>query len=378
MKTNFRRWTLIISGTLVALLLAGFAVFQFAVHSLKGQIEKSLGPQSEVKEIKVGLSGVEIIGIRVRAPKNQGKYDSWPAEDKLRAERILITPSILDLLSAKLVVRTIRVEGAYISMLRAKDGRMKVLPGLLDSSTPVASEPGKSNAKGTGSTPQINIGQIELVNATIEFFDATIRQPPHKLRLEKINATIGKLQLPDLKGFSSIDLDGIVKGVRQDGKISISGSMELATKESSLSTRLQGIDLIALQPYLIKATESGVKRGTLDLGLKSNVHKGLLNAPGTLTLSDLELASSTTAGTIMGMPSSAAIGMMKNKNGKISVKFVLEGDINDPRFSLNENLSTRIAASLANTLGVSIEGLTKGVSSVGSGTAKGLGKLFGK
>ncbi len=377
MKTRTQRWTLIIVSAFLVMLIAGFAAFQFAAHSLKGQIEKSLGPQSEVKEIKVGPTGVEIIGLRVRAPKTPGKYESWPAEDKLRAERILITPSMLDLLTAKIVLRSIRIESAYISMLRAKDGRMHVLPGLLDSSTPSSAQKKEGN-----STPPISIGKIELVNATIEFFDATIRQPPHKLRLEQINATTGKLQLPELKGFSTIDLVGIVKGIRQDGKLSISGQIEPATKESGLSVRLKGVDLVALQPYLIKATESGVKKGTLDLDLKSNVHQGILKAPGTLTLSDMELVSNSTAGTIMGMPRSAAIGMMKGRDGKISVKFVLEGDINDPRFSINENLATRIGVSMADTLGVSIEGLAKGVGSIGSGTARGIGdsvgKLFGK
>ncbi len=378
MKTRTRRWVLITVSMFIIWLIAGFFAFQFAVHSLKAQIEKSLGPQSEVKEIKVGLTGVEIIGVRVRAPKNPDKYGAWPSEDRLRAERILITPSILDLLTAKMVLRGIRVEGAYISMLRAKDGQMHVLPGLLESSTPAASESGKSSAKEAGSVQPISIGKIELVNATIEFFDATIRNPPHKLRLEQINATIGKLQLPELKGFSTIDLVGIIKGVRQDGKLSISGQIEPATKESGLSTHLKGVDLVTLQPYLIKATESGVKKGTLDLDLKSNVHKGLLNAPGTLTLSNLELASSTSSGTIMGMPRNAAISMMKNKDGKISVKFVLEGNINDPHFSLNENLSTRIGTSVANTLGISIEGLAKGVGGVGSSTAKAIGDSFGK
>ena len=236
MKTRTRHWTLIIVSTFIVLLIAGFAAFQFAIHSLKGQIEKSLVPQSEVKEIKVGLTGVEIIGVRVRAPKNPDKYGPWPAEDKLRAERILITPSILDLLTAKMVLSTLRVEGAYISMLRAKDGRMHVLPGLLESPTPAASESGKISANGASSMPTISIGKIELVNATIEFFDATIRQPPHKLRLEQINATIGKLQLPELKGFSSIDLVGIVKGVRQDGKLKIAlgATVQLSPKAGML------------------------------------------------------------------------------------------------------------------------------------------------
>lgn len=384
MSIRARRWILILGITGAALFIAAFAAFQFAIHTLKGQVEKALGPNGEVAEIRVGLTGLEVIGIRIhssRAPESAGRSKAWPAEDQLRAERILIVPAIRDLLSARVVLHTMRIEGAYISMLRARDGRMHVLPDLLDPPPPAAAT-GKKGEQGQGSGVPVSIGQVELVNGVIEFFDATIRQPPLKLRLEQINATIGKLHLPDLKGQSPIKLDAVLKGVRHDGRISIDGSIELATKEMGIATRLSGVDLVALQPYLLKVAESGVKKGTLDLDLKSRVHKGLLHAPGTLTLSDLELASSSTSGTIMGMPRNAAIAMMKNRKGKITVNFVLDGDINDPRFSLNENLMTRIGSSVANTLGVSFEGLAKGVESVGSSSAKGigesLGKLFGK
>ncbi len=373
MQTKTRRWTLIIATTVAVLLIAGFVAFQFAVRSLKGHIEKALGPQGEVKEIHVNLTGIEIIGMRIRAPRNPDT--PWPAEDELRAERIRIVPAILDLLSAHVVVRSIRIEGAYISMLRAKDGRMRVLPDLLENKK-TASDASASTGKKDSTA--ISIGKVELADATIEFFDATIRQPPFKLRLEQINATIGKLQLPELNGDSPIKVEGVIKGVRQDGRVSITGSIELGSKESGLTTRLRGVDLIALQPYLIKAAETGIKKGALDLELNSSVRKGLLHAPGTLTLSDLELLPAGPAGKITGLSANAAVALMKNKKGKIAVRFVLDGDINDPHFSLNETMLKTIGTSLADMLGVSVGGLVKGVEGIGRGTTKSLGDTLNK
>ena len=166
------------------------------------------------------------------------------------------------------------------------------------------------------------------------------------------------------------------KGNRQDGKLAIDGSIELATNASGFSTKLRGIDMTVLQPYLIQSAETGVRRGTLDLDLKSSVTKGKLRAPGTLTLADLELASSS--GSFMGLPRNIATGMMKDKKGRISVKFVLEGDINDPKFSLNEQMATRLGSSLASALGISLESLAKGLGGVGSGSARGIGESVGK
>lgn len=372
MTTQTRRWPLIVGGIFIALLIAAFAAFQFGIKTLKNKVEQALGPYGEVKEIRVSLTAVEVVGIRIRAPEDAGKHGTWPVQDQLRAERILIVPALRDLLSANVVLHSIRVEGAYLSMLRGKDGRMRVLPSLLEK---------PAIADKNSSAPPVSIGKIELVDSVVEFFDATVRQPPLKIRLEQINATVENLHLPDLNGQSKIAVEGVLKGVQRDGKISISGPIELASKESELTTRLRGVDLVALQPYLIKAAETGVRKGALDLDLKSTVHKGALHAPGTLTLSGLELASSG-GGTFMGMPRNAVVSMMKGKNDQIAIKFALDGNINDPHFSLNENLMTRVGSSMAGTLGISIEGLAKGVGGAGSGIAKGVsesvGKLFGK
>ena len=76
MSARARRWILIIGGGFIVLLIVGFAAFQFAIHSLKGQVEKALGPNGEVKEIRVSLTGLEVIGIRIRSShvsENAGK-----------------------------------------------------------------------------------------------------------------------------------------------------------------------------------------------------------------------------------------------------------------------------------------------------------------
>ena len=378
MSSHSKRRVLIVLALIGIMVLGGFAAWHIAIRSLKSQVEQALGPQGEVREIRVGLTGIEILDIRIRAQKNSG----WPSEDELRAKRIVVTPNILDLLTARLSIDSIRIDEAYIAMLRTRNGQVKVIPSLLD---PAETTAGKSPAnradQSDGNTGrQIGIGKILLNAGVVEFFDASVRATPVKLRLEQIDARLGKILLPQLTGHTAIKIDGVIKGNRQDGQLAIDGSMELATKESGLSTKLRGVDMTVLQPYLIRTAETGVRRGTLDLDLKSSVARGKLRAPGTLTLSDLELASSS--GTFMGLPRTAMIGMMKDKKGRLSVKFVLEGDVNDPEFSLNEQMTMRLGASLANSLGISLESLAKGVGRLGSGSASGIGesvqKLFGK
>lgn len=365
MNASIRRVLIGVFAAAGVLLIAGFIGLQFATRALKAQVEQALGPESEVREIVIGLSAVEIRGIRIAAPKG------WPVQDALRAERVVIRPDLLGLFSARIHVPRIIIEDAYVSALRSRDGKFRLLPSLLEAKRPA----GPDSTPG----PEVSIGLVEVRNGVLEFFDASVRQPAHKTRLEQVYAKVDDLHFPGLTGRTGIQVDATVKGVQRNGKLMIAGWAELGNRNSEIATKLQGVDLVALQPYLIKASETGVRRGTLDMRIKSTVRKNHLHAPGSVTLSGLELAPSGSAfGTFMGIPRQAVVTALKNRKGQITIDFTLDGNLDDPKFSLNESFALRVGAAVAETLGVSIEGIAKGV----GGAAEGLGgvvkKLFGK
>jgi hypothetical protein len=262
---------------------------------------------------------------------------------------VAVVPSLRSVLSGHYRVNSITIVQPYLSGLRTKDGKLLVVPSLLASSLPA-----------------VIIGRITLQDGVVELLDATVARPPLKIRLEQIQATVRDVVVPALKGRSRFDLTGVVKGVQRDGRATVAGWAEIATKDSWVKTQLRSVDLVALQPYLIKTDETGVQKGTLDLDLESDVSKNWLKAPGKVTISDPELAPAKGVfGTFMGVPRGAVVAFLKNKGNKITVNFVLEGDINNPHFSLNEALITRLASSMAETLGVSLGGVAKGVGALG-------------
>jgi hypothetical protein len=379
-----RRWLLWTIIILVVLAAAGIGGRQLATDRLQQAIEAALGPNSQVESIETGFSAIVINGIRIRADKN------WPAAEELSAKRVVLRPDWGALLSRDIRIASIEVEEGYVSMLRRKDGKLLVLPSLLakPGTAAKAADGKKTQAAGSAepsndadageAMPPVSIGSVLLANAAVDFYDASVRQPAHRLRLEKTTVKLGGVKLPALTGRTDIELDGTVKGVQRDGTVSIKGWAEIATRDSEIQAKLAGVDLVALQPYLIKAAETGVKKGSLDLGMKSTVKKNRLHAPGRVTLSGLELS---TGKTFMGMPREAVVAMMKDRKGQINADFVLEGNIDDPQFSLNEKFMTQVGSATANFLGISLEGLARGIGSVGTGAASGIGsamnKLFG-
>jgi hypothetical protein len=169
--------------------------------------------------------------------------------------------------------------------------------------------------------------------------------------------------LPALDKPFELKVSGIFNGPQHDGRIELDGHYTPASHDANVHARFSGVDLLALQPYLLKVADSGVRRGGLDLELRATVLNNKLKAPGTLTLTNLELASEGPLATFAGVPRKAALAAMTEK-GRLDVKFTLEGRLDDPSFSLNENLATKVASGLAESLGVSLSGVVKGLGGV--------------
>ena len=371
--TKRKKWGWIFLALFLVLVVGGAVGYRIAVGILKGKVVEALGPGSEIQDVQVGWSGVVVRGLHIKGPQG------WPGQDALRAEQVTIVPSLLDLLSGEIQVRSVTIEKPYLSALRAKDGKLRVVPTLLE----------RPAFRGEGGTriaaPPVRIATITLRDGVVEFFDATVAKPPLKLRLEQLQASVRNACVPALTGKSDFDLTGILKGVRQDGRIKVGGWAEGATRDSMVKTELRGVDLVALQPYLSTAAEVRVQKGLLDLDIQSDVRKNRLRAPGRIAIAGLELAPSPgMMGTFMGVPRGAVLAFLKDKGNRIAMDFIIEGDINNPQFSLNEAFSVRMAASMAKTLGVSIQGVAEGVGMLGrkgaeavGGTAKGIGDAIG-
>jgi len=359
MRFKAKGWIWIGAGLALAVLACVWGL-RLAAKQLQSQIVQALGPRASVGAVELGWTGVELRELRIAADTAPR---AWPARDELRAERVRVRPDLRGLWSGvsggPWRIASIDVHGAYLSMLRTPAGKLRLLPALLETGPAKA---GSAQAQST--PPHIVIGEVRLHNAALDFHDASLRSGMHRMQIEKLDASAGPIELPALDKPVRLDLQGRLKGVHHDGRIDISGRVTPATRDAKISAAFSGVDLIALQPYLVKLSEAGIRRGRLDLKLDATVEQMRLHAPGVVTLSGLELSSGGgLLGGIAGLPRQALLNAMK-RDGRIRIKFALDGRLDDPAFSVNENFATRTASGLAETLGVSVGGVVEGVGGV--------------
>jgi hypothetical protein len=348
-----RRRLLIAAAVLGVLVLALVLAYRFALQRLHGALLEALGPRASVGAVDVGWNRIEVRGLRIKAAREGTRR--WPAEDELRADRVQLVPDLRSAFSGKWRVGRVVVDRPYLSLYRSRDGKLHVLPALLDRPAAAPREGPQATA-----APLVLIDRVELHDAEVDFYDASVRQPAHRMRLDALQAEVRDLRLPALDEPLGLDIAAVFKGPQRDGRLKIAGTLTPATHDARLKADVSGVDLVALEPYLLKVAEGGVRRGTLDLKLDASVQNNKLKAPGTLTLRQVELGKS---GHFAGIPQRAVLAAM-SRDDRIEVQFTLAGRLDDPNFSLNEDFATRVTSALAEKLGVSVGGVVEGVGGV--------------
>ena len=359
---------LAIAASAAVALLAVVAVlgFRAAVEQARKRVVAALGPGARIAALRVTTRTVEVDGLVL--PGGAG----WPTADALRAERVVIAPSLRSLVTSHPEISSIAVKNAYLSALRTRDGRMRIVPSLLEGSD----EPGGTHAPAAEAPPARGaaIDRLAIDGGQLELYDASVAEPPWKLHLDGIRATVRAVVAPALSSRMPFEVDATLVGPRRSGRLGLHGWYDGATRDLDLDAKLRGADLLAFEPYLVRGP-ARLDSGTVDLALDAKVRSRRLNAPGRLSIGELEFAGGGDArARVMGIPRDLLAKSLEEHGGRIELSFTLEGDVDDPRFSLNEVFGTRIAVALADGLGLSVRGLVEGVGGIGGESLEGVDK----
>ena len=359
-KLWFKRIAIAAAALTVAVLVAA----HYCLRALDEEILEVLGPGSSVGSTDLGRR--EIVLHEVRMPMPKGWIKGAKVDEAASARSVRIRPELRSLIGGRARIRKLAVDHGVIVLRRAGDGRLRLLPGITE----------KSNEHHPA-----QLDRISFTDSVLDIYDETVTQPPHYMHLEQVHGTIDHLNPPALDQRSVIDLQGVVVGAQQRGEVQLKGWIEFHSRDSQLDIRLKGVDLDTVQPYLQSKNDHGVQHGLLNLEMTSTVREHQLRAPGTMQLSQLHFTPDKEgSGRFLGVPRAAVLNFMEKRRDPVQLDFVVEGDLGNPKFSLNEDFTTRAGVALAKVMGVSVEGVVEGVGAVGGLGIKavtGVGRLFG-
>jgi hypothetical protein len=138
---------------------------------------------------------------------------------------------------------------------------------------------------------------------------------------------------------------------------------------------IKRLDITDLKPYYQKKGDVNVTRGIIDMNMDVKIRSNEINSPGKAVLKDLEFERGSGMGnTFLNMPLSAVVSFLKNNNDEIVVNFVVQGDLNNPKFNLRESFMNKISIAMAEKLGLSIQRIGGSIVETGAEGAKEVGK----
>ncbi len=361
-----KKW-LILIGIVAIFLIGGYFVLSFyAVKFIQARLQQVLGPGLTIAEIEIKPTYLSAKGIRYEDPLSKRKI--------FLIEEMRVYPDLSSFLKGTLSIRECMILRPSFFFYRSREGSF-VGPWT----TLEKKEKGKGKEisddrerKEKESIP-IKINRFRIRNGSVDFEDRKMGEPPAQIQLRELDLELKNIQYPFISSHSFIELKGKMKGRKREGDIYTKGWIDLKNMDMETFFKVQEIDIKILEPYYRKRVSAEIEAGHINMEAKIGVEKRMIDAPGQLELVDLHIKG---GGTILWIPAKTLVSLLRDKGNRIKVKFHVKGNMDDPQFSLQETFITRVAISLAETLGIPIrvvgETMIKGAGKGAEGLIEGL------
>jgi len=360
-----RKWFVLLGGVIVLVVGGLSALSFFGVRFINTELRRRLGTGVTVSDVKVRLTHLSASGIRYEDPRMK--------KPLLQVEEIKIYPALLSFVTGDLRIREVTILRPSFFFYRSRDGTI-VGPWPTAGKEPGETAGGEKKKTGEGKAFQVRIDQVRIQEAAVDFEDRKVDEPPAEIHLRKVNLEVGDIHYPFASVRSPVTLKGKMKGPTKEGEIELKGWINFDSLDMDTVFHLREIEVKTLESYYRKRVSAEIESGEMRMQAKITINKKVIDAPGNLELTSLKVGGG--GGSVFYIPAKTVVSLLKDRGNRINVKFHVKGNLDDPRFSLQENIMTRIGISLAEALGVPIkivgEEFLKGVFTGTKGLAEGL------
>lgn len=183
----------------------------------------------------------------------------------------------------------------------------------------------------TTAQPHLQLGKILIEDGAAHFSDLSLT-PNFVTRLQDLHGEIGSLD-NQRNLQTAIQIKGAVD---RQAPVVIEGSLTPfdPMQQLDIQTSFKHMDLTTLTPYSGKFVGYRIHKGKLNLDLHYQVQQGQLNASNSVLLEQLQLGQKVKSEDAVNLPVRLAIALLKNNRGDIELELPVQGDLNNPEFSV--------------------------------------------
>ncbi len=366
-----------IAGVVIILGVTVMILISHANKLIKAELETMLGKNFSIQKLELNWGKVEGAGISFKGPAGK---------EILKIGNVTIAADFLGFLRNEYVISSVLLKDLYMLIETDQKGNV-IMPALPAEKEKKDKEKTKKDAN---KSPPVFIKNIGVRNGSIDYLDRKTAKTPILTKVRNIELDAKDIAIPLGVNLTPYTLKANVPGNMGTGTLMSKGKVKLKTQDMDSRVETRKLDITIMKPYFQKEGSVNVTKGFLDLDMDVKIASRMISAPGNVVLKDLEFESGSGMGSrFLGVPLSMVVAFMKNSNNEIPVKFLVEGSLDNPKFSLAESFSARFSSGLAEKLGLSVKDIGGSAVNLGSdatqkvgegirGLADGIRKRLGK
>lgn len=279
-------------------------------------------------------------------------------------ESLSLQPIDIELEPRNIAIGSITLTQPYGEAFVAEDGTINLatlmkVQDAVNETGPIEN-PAPQPEPSASTPPTFKLGKFDLTDGRFSFSDSSVT-PPFSTRLTQLNG-----QLEDLSSDPAQRSKAEFKGKLDDqGHLDIRGTVNPLGPRTytQLKIALNNVDLTPTSPYTARFLGYPVQKGKLALDIDYKNEGTRLKAMSTVGLNQFTLGDSVDSPDALKLPLPLALALLRDLKGNIDIELPVEGDINDPSFSIGSivltaftNLLTKTVASPFTLLGSLIGG----------------------
>ncbi len=269
-----------------------------------------------------GVSGQDLL--------KWGSFQISGIDANLNPLTVSIRQISLNNASAQVIIETNQTINLQLALQPVGAGSTQGTNAVTIVKKPAASE---TNLAPAMTMPQISISKIVVTNTQIKFIDRSLT-PNVNMAVVQAGGTISGISTSQLQ-HGDIDLHALVDGV---GPVQITGHINpfSGTETNELKIFMTNMDLLPTSPYSGKYAGYRIARGNLSLDLTYHVVGRNLKSRNVITVDRFNFGDKVNSPEATKLPVRLAVGILKDREGKIVLDVPVEGNLDDPKFRVHK------------------------------------------
>ncbi|NRB40032.1 MAG: DUF748 domain-containing protein [Pseudomonadales bacterium] len=289
--------------------------------SLKYAVSEAVDKESEASFDKIQISGnLSVDGLSIKGGRKNREVIAWRS--------MALTSFDFDVLENKLLVDVLSWSKPYIRAELLKDGSINfdkmLLPRKLDKNP-------KANAQGEDKGFVLSIKKQTIKNGKIYFADRTL-SPNYVTSLDAISGY--STGISNVAGKASkLSLKAKVDG---HAPVEIKGYANFMIEKPTLDMDIlfKAVEMTSFTPYSGTYMGYKVKQGQISLTLNYSLKNDYLVGKNNIYINQFDFGDKVESEQATSLPVKLAVALLEDKNNKIDLDVDIEGDVNDPDFSV--------------------------------------------